>query len=267
MTAHDYANAVQAHSEQSISDSLYPGHNFANLASYLSEPYQIRAPLIAAQNTVSNQQRNSAGQFASIYRLSKRGDERFRYINSPEELDVLENEIAALTVNPSTGGGPRDNNNISDQNVEQGRLLFLRGNASPEWLNYIGARYSVDPEFFRRHRDFAATMGRPEYFSLPSLPSTNLDMIRLRVTTIGSRIPLERNNGLSQKELDTLRRHAKDSMKDYLNGLSRQRITELRLGDSVVQDFSINSLEHFSIEQNISIYITKAPNGWIGMCT
>lgn len=264
-TPRRYANAVQAHSEQSIADSLYPGHNFGSLASYLLEPFQTHAPSVPAGGTIADP-RDQNDEFAALYRLGKKGAERFRYLKTPEELDGIDNDTATSDVDGPVERTRREEQEGSSYDAcKDGRLLFLRGNASPEWLNRIGAKYHVDPEFFCRHRDFAATIGRPDYFSSPSLPSTNLNMLRLRVTTIGVRKARGRTCPLSQRELDAMRKEARASLREYFDGLSRQRNPEAHLGDSIVRDFSIHDKEYFSIEQNISIYITAAQRGWIGI--
>ena len=265
VTPRGYANAVQAHSEQSIGDSLYPGHNFASLASYLLEPYQSYASLLSARGTTADP-RGQNDEFAAFYRLGKKGTERFRYVKKPEALYNMENDGASSGCEGSAKRTGRDEQERSiDDTSTAGKLLFLRGNASPKWLNHIGAKYRVDPEFFYRHRDFAATTGRPDYFSLPSLPSTNRNMLRLRVTTIGARKTRGGNCPVSQKELDALRKEARALLSDYFEGLSRERNSEAHLGKSVVRDFSAHDSEYFTIEQNVSVYIAEAQRGWIGI--
>ncbi|KAF2111452.1 hypothetical protein BDV96DRAFT_650012 [Lophiotrema nucula] len=74
---------------------------------------------------------------------------------------------------------------------EKAHLLFVRGYTSPLWLNRICEQTNVHPEFFWRHLRF---IDKNEFFDLPSLPSGNRDILRLRITTICHRsVPLTYN--------------------------------------------------------------------------
>ena len=264
VTDRDYASAVQAHGEQSTTDSLYPGENFGNLASYLWEPYQIRPPAIIGQTTATVRS-DQAKHFAAFYRLGASAAENFQFLEAPSDLGRIENVISTVEPNDALENHSARTERQSKITREEGRLLFLRGNPSPEWLNRIGAQYNVDPEFFRRHLDLGTTIGRQNYFELPFLPSTMENMLSLRIITIGSRKAPNRRYPPTQNELEHLRQEARTSMKAYLDRISRGKDPELQLGDSIVRDISVHDSEHFSIEQNISIHILKAMAGWIGM--
>ncbi|KAI9733659.1 MAG: hypothetical protein M1834_003261 [Cirrosporium novae-zelandiae] len=244
-TAREYANAVDRHAAVSTADSLFPGHNYGNLASYLLQPYQIRAPTIASNEVGSSTIKNS-DKFARLYNLKDPGPERAKYLGSVKELIDL----------PDTTS--------SEGCLAQ--LLFLCGHPSPEWLNALGAKYRIDPEYFQRHLDFRSTVGRPDYFPLPSLPCAFPNMIRLPLTSIGCRMTKGRTrDDISQKELDGLRKETLEAMKKYLEKLSQGRESELKLGDSIVRHFSVHDNQHFSFEQDISIYVGKSQKGWIAI--
>ena len=252
----DYANVVRSHSEQSVLDSLYPGPNFANLASSLAEPFHIRAPCVAAPSCPPDTYAANE-EFVAFYRLSKCGKDSSRYLKTPDELARIEQDIQTSAQQI----GSED----SQHPDTEGRLLFLRGHASPEWINRIGASYSVDPEVFNRHRDFAAIVGRTDHFTSFSLPSTNLNMLRTRFITLDRRTSKTKPGTLSQKDLDGLRQKTHDALGEYFDKLSTKRGDEVELGSSIVRCFSLHDSEHFSIEQDASIYLTKAERGWIGM--
>jgi hypothetical protein len=136
-------------------------------------------------------------------------------------------------------------------------LLFLSGKDSAQWLASIGWRCGVDPEFWLRHLDFC--VANSEFFTLPALPSSTRNIIRLRATNIGIR---EHDGLRTQKELSTLRKTIENQMRTYLSLLKRD--TSIETGTSVVRSFALNDLEHFSLEQEISICVNAFGRGWIG---
>ena len=140
-------------------------------------------------------------------------------------------------------------------------ILFLRGQPSSEWLSTVGALYRVDPEFFQRHLDFRSTIGRLNYFSLPSLPSVSGDIIRLRFITIGQQ---EAQAQADQDAIEALRQAGTKSMTRYLHNLNLSIETDSGLGNSMVRVCSIFDQTHFAIEQNISICISRNNGGWTG---
>ncbi|KAK0104318.1 hypothetical protein ONS96_005404 [Cadophora gregata f. sp. sojae] len=182
--------------------------------------------------------------FAAVYDFSASATKKVSHLRDIEELAQLDE--APETRNRS-------------------QLLFLNGHPSPQWLNAIGGKFCVDPEFYHRHLDFRAAIGRPNYFTLPSLPSSSDTMTKLRINTIGYRQP---RLGLSaqrnpQKYLDGLRSEATKSMVDYENILSMEN--KWKTGDSIVRDFAIHDAEHFTIEQDISICIDRTGHGWVAI--
>jgi hypothetical protein len=104
--------------------------------------------------------------FATLYDLRSNED--------PKHISTV-HDFEALAANPS--------------DKRNGRILFLRGLPSPEWLGAIGVAYTIDPDFFRRHIDFRPALGRSNFFSDPYLPSASTNMYRLLQTTIGE-VPL-----------------------------------------------------------------------------
>ena len=135
--------------------------------------------------------------------------------------------------------------------VQAPSLLFMKGYPSPKWLRTLGAVYDIDPEFFQRHLNFLATMGKVDYYPLPSLPSTASNIIRARIPTIGSWELSGRK--LGQDELERLRNDSARSMEDHQHDLKLGR--GFKLGDSIVRGFSAVDDTNFIIEQEVSVCI------------
>ncbi len=142
-----------------------------------------------------------------------------------------------------------------------GRLIFMLGHPSPEWLLSIGAAYQVDPKFFRRHLDFRH--GLRDHYSLPSLPSTMSTALKLRITTIGASIEKVKTES-EQGTIEALWEENNRQLNEYREKL--KSLTEIKLGHSVVRDCSIHDLQRFTIEQDISLYVGTCGRGWFGKC-
>jgi hypothetical protein len=145
-------------------------------------------------------------------------------------------------------------------------LLLLRGYPSPEWLNTLGGRFGIDPEFFQRHLLFASASGKSssKHSSTQILPSCHGDMISLQITTIGSR-QCDRQGGHDQGGLESLRRHTSEEMLSYMSKLGSLNCPGIAPGDSIVRDFSVHDFDYFSLEQTMSLGIHRTRDGWIGI--
>lgn len=250
VTSRDYADAVNAHSLTTINESLYPGHNYVDLASFLLQPYQSYAPRVGSSHNEEPPKTEQTKEFAVLLDIQGKDHPQFRYLQAPEDLEQsVDDDIIS---NERTQGA-------------YSTLLFLRGYARPEWLNAVGARYSVDPEFFLRHLNSFFQSTHSNYFTSPALPSRSTSMLRLCITTIG-RWGGRRQYGkkMSQNDLHLRRYRAEGSLHRHIGGVSRSSDGDIKLGDSMVRQFSIHDEEHFSIEQDISVYVTKCGNRWIG---
>jgi len=138
------------------------------------------------------------------------------------------------------------------------RLIFLRGFASSQWLRKVGWYYAVDPEFFRRHLDFSL-FSRQRWFSSPSLPSTTMSIMQLRITTLARQEPGVEN-------VDTARRDMQDDMNAYITSIAGEHGDPFRgqLGESIVRKINIHDEKYFSFEQDISITFCKSGRSWTG---
>ncbi|WPB07567.1 uncharacterized protein RHO25_012228 [Cercospora beticola] len=144
---------------------------------------------------------------------------------------------------------------------EENHVLFMQGHPSPSWLNAIGAKYRIDPEFWLQHLDFRASVGRPDHFSLPGLPSKRTHFIRLRSSTIGHRDLGARF--VDQRAVDKLRDEAAQGMKKYFRAL--KRASGWQVGDMIVREFSVLDGRHSMFEQDISIFTKEIGHGWIAV--
>lgn len=139
-----------------------------------------------------------------------------------------------------------------------GRLLFMEGFVSPLWLNHLGSKFDIDPEFYFRHLDFSSSLPHPTHFPMPSLPSA-ADVVRLRLISIISRNAFQP----STDSIEGLRSACKNHMNEYLMRLSRGQGIES--SDSIMRQFYVHDKYHFSMEQMITIQVNTDGQGWIGM--
>jgi hypothetical protein len=216
--------------------SLFAGGHFENLAAYLSQPYSPRAPNLMPKPNGSANTRTF--DFVTLYDLDPNKERKPKHIHS---IPDFEREVSPLI-----------------DNSQYGHMLFLRGHPSPEWLLSIGTKYQVDPEYFQRYLDFF--LGQPEHFPLPSLPSTALPMIKLKITTVGgSQNPPKTLN--HEEELQSVQSENLATKRAYREKLRTH--ADCSLGDSIVRDCSIHDLSHFSIEQDIYINTRPTRKSWV----
>jgi len=130
------------------------------------------------------------------------------------------------------------------------RIIFLRGFMSAAWLNNIGARYFVDPEYFCRHLDFRPADDNSNNFSIPALPSSSWHLIELPIMTIGTFKARDSVEQMRAKGIAAVGRHHQAISKLALSGMS--------VGESMIRDFYVFDEAHFAIEQRISICMQEA---------
>jgi hypothetical protein len=135
-----------------------------------------------------------------------------------------------------------------DAEPKTDQIVFLRGSLSPAWLELLGSKYKVDPEFFRRHLQY---MSRSDYSDLPPLPSSTNT---LTLSVISS---YTRSLGLNQDLLK--KRRIEDS--DVARSNQQAICQKGACGESVIRKISTLSSRFLSIEHDISIYIRERSNG------
>ena len=207
------------HFQRSKETSLYPGVNYRYLANFLkqssSDTTSINIDIAPSPSTYD---------YVVVHRL----DTPERSVISYDGLHGHETFVKDTQLSRCSS-----------------QLVFLPGYSSAQWLNTLGAQYSLDPEFFRRHLDFQ----HPEdSFDLPPLPSTARNIISLPVLTI-----CHRQKPSEQCRVQQERREALDEVRKN----QRQLIANNKIGDSIVRRFSIHDEATFALEQRISITIVK----------
>ena len=219
---------------------MYPGLNYESLAKYLEQPDLIHQS--------SHKDGNQVGKKGPQHALTLESWHKKQDYVSTYDLNVAASqdrvnhfsEIASFMKHVETQRSISTTHNA---------LVFMRGYSSPSWLKVVGSSYRVDPEFLQRHLQIRSSIGEPDYFALPSLPSSSSNTIRLRVTTIGA---WERSGCLlGQNEIDRLRADSAEAMDDYKDEVRRGH--SLMVGSSIVRQFSAFDGENFAIEQDISM--------------
>ena len=138
-------------------------------------------------------------------------------------------------------------------------LLFIQGYPSPEWLNAIGEKYYLDPNYYKAHLHSMLTKNQ---FVYPNLPSTK-QFLTLRLTTIGHRLSSPLPEVLNQP-LGLLRSRSSREMERYLRTMQLDHGKAV-VGDSIVRDYSVFDDNYFAIEQDISICLHyTAKDKWNG---
>jgi hypothetical protein len=227
-TPKQYVDTITAHARRGMQDSLIPGVNYQHLAAHL--------------NSYSSQARNhhtASGHvggydFVTIHNLKYSRDNTARISSFQDTGDDQIQKFEAYEL-PESGSG---------------HLIFIKGYPSPKWMAAIGARYRVDPEYFRRFLNFGHSRN---YFDLPSLPSSSENIINIPITSIGN------HSGLF-----TARDKQEEFVATHLSRLESQG----PVGASIVRHFSIHDDEYFSLEQNLLITIARIDGGgWNGTFT
>ncbi|GES60665.1 hypothetical protein V496_01904 [Aspergillus terreus] len=133
--------------------------------------------------------------------------------------------------------------NRSDQ------VVFVRGSLSAAWVEALGTKYKIDPEFFRRHLRY---LPGPAFSDLPSLPSANTEMMTLILASLYIRkhtIAPGQIRRCREMDSDVARRNQKSIYGDMLPG------------ETIVRRFSTLSDRLFSLEHEVSIFTRIRKNG------
>lgn len=227
VTSQHYARLIYSHAETTASNSLYQGQDWQPLAAWLNNrPLSFRSPT----------ERTHFG-FAWMYILKENASENERVSGFPLTLPILD------TFRPK----------LSQSSV----LVFLRGYPTAEWVNEVGAYFRIDPETFYRHLSFFLPQGALLRQSPLRLPSSRRSIFQFLLTTVGRYHP---KAGYSL--LDT-KKKAANAMNHYLQTM---RNPSWKLGDSIVRHFDIHNESTFSLEQLVTVYVSKegGTGSWTG---
>lgn len=135
-------------------------------------------------------------------------------------------------------------------------IIFMRGFLTALWINNIGARYKVDPEFFCRHLNFRPADDKSNNFSLPSLPSSSWHLIELPAITLGTRDV--QTGTLRSDKIEKLRKEGAKELVDHHHCISKLSSSGMRPGEMMIRDFYVFDETHFAVEQRISICMQLA---------
>jgi len=232
---------VQVHADAKFGDSLYAGSNYVSLANFLQKPYRRGTSSISISVDKSDEEDPN---LVTLYDLRLPEKDKHRI----EQFSRVDNFVQTCE--------------RKRKQASPSLLLFLRGYPSPEWLNNIGWLCNIDPEFILRHLNFAQSATERGYFTTPNLPSSNANILSLRLPTIGYR---QFDKNITQKEIEELRRTAESKMQEYQSDLKLEK--DIQPGDSVVRSFAVHDQEHYSMEQDISVCVNEFGKGWISMHT
>ena len=136
------------------------------------------------------------------------------------------------------------------------QLLFLSGYPSPHVLAELGCRYSIDPEFFSRHLSFWRS---DPYKTSQILPSTQRTIFQTAFSSIGE------HENMSYESFASKRSSFASEMGKYLHKLAMGN--GWKSFDSIVRRVHVHDDRYFSIEQMLTILITKNkrnPEKWVG---
>ena len=265
-----YAQKVASYSKLDSYHAYFSGIHYTRLAKFLISPYKFYG------NDWEIEIPGDGFHYVALCDLNKEREDpdRTKYFSRPDELTPLldspdphpKKEVGAEDGN-EPGQGSNDIPNWSQapntQHARQrfkhlGRIVFLRGFPSPQWLNHLGAAFDIDPELLSRHLDVSAgyipnALRLDCPYSTP-FPKTR-DLIQLRVCNTGSWNTTRSNAGLA-----ALREGCEKSMKQHIDDFTGSR--NIAVGDSIVRRFMLHSLESFSIEQTISIEVIYHTRTW-----
>ncbi len=220
----DYAAEGFDYSTWCKDTSLHPGIHYRSFALFLKD--RLRGP--NSSTATSSKTALRPHTFAALHDLAYEVDDprRVTLFDGNSDLD----QFAA---------SPLPHNDC-------GQLLFLCGHPSEAWINLVGERYRVDPEFFRRH----LTLDRhTEFYEIPGPASSSQNIVRLSFTSIGKRNPLISHSTIQP------------SLRDHQMALGND---PQKIGESTVRRYAQHGQEFFSIEQDIGICVLRRAEGWIG---
>lgn len=228
--AANYTRHILLHSQRTQQRSLYPGVNYKDLAGLLTTSSFLQSRTSETPGDLKVTEREKSHfLFAVVHDLSKTRQDSKRY--SVFQQKDLESFLSPEQQRPAK---------------DAGKLIFLRGYTSPEWLMNVGATYRIDPEFFRRHLTFGDSHAE---FDLPQLTSSFDPMISLSIPCLG------RANPAYQHE---------SNISDMLRSHHQQLGADCPTGESIIRHFFWHDDATFSIIQQVSIYVTKKGSGWVG---
>ncbi|KAI1278573.1 hypothetical protein F5Y07DRAFT_63048 [Xylaria sp. FL0933] len=216
-------------------DHMYPRPDLANITYYL-QPQTTPTPSFPASPLGG---RNSGGGAASG-------------LDDDNEPFAVLYDIEAKTHTPF-GSSPAALASFLVHDIEQRAcILFIRGWASPEWLNAISNKFSMSPELYRRHLQdnmLLRPAGRDFFLGPSLLPSATAKVFQLTIPTICARnVSCE---SCEPEDLQVDRQLEAEAMGAYC----KQFRVRARTADSIVRKCLLFSRKHYVVEQKITIEV------------
>jgi hypothetical protein len=247
-----YAYQVLAYSKIGPREAYYSGAHYGRLGKFLISQFQQ----FGNQGTISETNHD----YITYYDLSKdfgSGERRTSF----STIDTFAAHLRKGQETANIGIQKTDTTYNRNQDAEDwnGRLLFIKGFPSPQWLNEVGASLDMDPELLFRHLTIPASQlsQSTQYnhqFYLP--PHTNIDnIIKLKIYNTGSW-----DTGQSQHNVGKLRRLCNESMDRHLDNIMAWR--NIAVGHSLVRRFLLHDVRRFSLEQQITVEVISHTKTW-----
>ncbi|KAI4912500.1 hypothetical protein J4E90_005904 [Alternaria incomplexa] len=123
---------------------------------------------------------------------------------------------------------------------------------------YARSALKIEYEFWYRHLIFRSCISRPDYGSLPNLPSSTGPLLRLPVYTVGYK---RRKGQTGQQQLDKRRATSRSLMQTYKDMLAKSE-EKWAMGDSMVREFDVLDDDHWCLEQQVSVSLSKSKGEW-----
>jgi len=236
-TPENYAASLRQASNASLQTELFSRVHFQVLSNYLTPRAHHDQPAVANDSGLSAPEAQQSGPFTHVVvHTVANGTVRRHDFDHEKGLEPF----ASF---PDPG-----------KNTDQ--IIFVRGSLSPAWIKLLGAKYKVEPDFFRRHMRYLP--GR-DHSDLPPLPSAAINTLTLSVTSLYTRSPALRHDHVKK-------RRAEDSIIVRKN----QQMISARAacGETVLRRFSTINDRVFALEHDISIYLRERRNGsCLGTCS
>lgn len=220
------------------STSVFPGNNYVDLREWLLQDRSLLGPKASEEDVpLFLSKWEKAHDLIVVYNSAEKKWDVRQYSQEQHEAFSLATSVQAEGL---------------------GQLVFIRGFISPSWVSAIGSKYSIDPEFFRRHMDFLSASIDRHAYGFPSLASSSDNIFRLCVSTIFHR------DNFSGPRHDIRSQRSEQSTE--LEKYRKQQLGSTRVccGDSLVREYSTVCPSFSVMEQWISICLAKTERGWAG---
>ncbi|OAQ69254.2 hypothetical protein VFPPC_05346 [Pochonia chlamydosporia 170] len=211
----NFQRHIQLMAARSGSDHLYPRPDLNNLSDFLRSAGNLFGDSASSQLTALNVPWDIKDSFVVVHDLET-GDCR--------PFGTTKKDARTFRAHDS---------------LTRPSLVFLRGYASPHWLNLIGQKHGVSPELYQRHLDYDAF----------SSSGRDLHLAGLAVFLYPSYEP---------EDLQSARQQQLEDMKAYFRHLRGQA----NLVHSVVRRCLLLSKQVYVVEQRASVEVASCGDSW-----